>query len=53
MPTKANDIPAAGPATRVTIQWFNTSAAFTTKAAEASAATNLNAEYVRLTADMA
>ena len=52
MPTKANDIPAAGACSRVTIQWFTTSAAFTTKSTEVSAATNLNAEYVRLTADL-
>jgi hypothetical protein len=48
MPAKANDIPAAGPATRVTIQWFTTSAAFGAKSTEVTAATNLNSEYVRL-----
>lgn len=53
MPAKANDIPAAGPGTRVTIQWFTVvGAAFTGKSTEVTAATNLNSEYVRLTADM-
>jgi hypothetical protein len=51
MQSKANDVPAAGPASRVTIQWFTTSAAFGAKSTEVTAATNLNSEYVRLTAD--
>jgi hypothetical protein len=52
MQSKANDVPAVGAATRVTIQWFTTSAAFGTKSTEVTAATNLNSEYVRLSADL-
>jgi hypothetical protein len=53
MMAKANDIPAGGPASRVTIQWFTVSGgAFGTKSTEATAATNLSAEYVRLEAIM-
>jgi hypothetical protein len=47
-PAKANDIPAGGAATRFIVQWFTTGSAFGTKSTEASAATNLSAEYVRL-----
>jgi hypothetical protein len=52
MQTKANDVPGAGAASRITFQWFTTSAAFGAKSTEATATTNLNAEYVRVTADM-
>ena len=51
MQSKANDVAAQQPATRVTIQWFTTTGAFGAKSTEATAATNLNSEYVRLTAD--
>jgi hypothetical protein len=46
--SKANDVAAGIPASRVTVQWFTTSAAFGTKSTEVTAATNLNSEYVRL-----
>ncbi len=49
MQSKANDVPAQSAGTRVTIQWFTvTGGAFGAKSTEASAATNLNSEYVRL-----
>jgi hypothetical protein len=47
-PCLANDIPAGSAAKRFTVQWFTTSAAFGSKSTEATAATNLSAEYVRL-----
>ena len=46
----ANDVPAGGAAKRFTVQWFTTSAAFGAKSTEATGATNLSAEYVRLNA---
>jgi hypothetical protein len=53
MQSKASDVPAGGAAKRVTMQWFTvTSGAFSAISTEASAATDLHAEYVRVVADV-
>ena len=48
----ANDSPAGGAAKRFAVQWFTTTGAFGAKSTEATAATNLSAEYVRLRTDV-